>query len=262
MQKGKSVNTIIVLLIIIIFILGTLVILFATNTISFNLKTSNNNASVENNENSTIIDSNLENSESQQNNEEIYASIITEYKNAINDTEIESNYDIISQKYSNLNEQIISYYHMYKTQKFNYTFYNIDNFGNDELIIVENSSDNYTIIDIFTYDGLSPKKQITDSCLGDRCSVEIWNNGVFYYHGSGGASSGVLEFSKIASDGYTNEKIKTYYYEYDNANNISFYSDVAQTNKLNYTSISQVEAIHLDNASVISMNSLTWNSIN
>ena len=261
MQSDKSKNVIIILLIVIIIILGTLVVLFATDTISLNAKISEDKQMVENDD-STGENSNLEDAESSQNSEETYYSIITEYKNAINDNEIESDYDLVSQKYPDVNERMISYFHMYKTQKFVYTFYDIDGNGSDELIISINNSNNYSIIDIFTYDGSSAVKQIADSCLGERCSVDIWDNGVFYYRGSGGANSGALEFSKIASNGYTNEIIQSFYYEYDDSNIVSFYSDIDKTNKLNYASVDEIEAIYLNKASIVSMESLNWNNFN
>ena len=255
MKNDKSKNIIIALLVIIIIILVTLLVLFATNIISFKSIDKNDTQSTENN-----INDNIDNNEIS--NDEMYSSIITEYKNAINDTTIESDYSIISEKYKNVNETIVRYYHTYHAQKFSYSYFDIDSNGIDELIISESGSGTYIVIDVFTYNGANAIKLIDEKSLGDRSSLQIWNNGILYLKGSGGASEGSLTFSKINNDGFSNEIINDYFYRYDNSNDITFFDDVNETNKLSFSSISEVESVHLSGASLVDMNTLEWNNIN
>lgn len=252
---------------VIIVVLSVLVILFATNKISFNFDNNDNTneSNTENNDEDLLENENVSGILS---NDEKYNTIITEYKLAINDVSIKDNLDVISSKYKNVNERIITFYHLYENSSlFKYIYYDIDDNGNDELIISQVISDSYSIIDIFTYNGAVPVKLIDESSLGDRSSLKIWDNGILYLSGSGGASSGNLEFSKIALDGYSKQIVQTYYYLYDENNNISFYKKLnqdgfgAEDSKYNYTSISEVESVHLSNASVVDMGTLDWNNI-
>ena len=207
------------------------------------------------NSNNTIEKSKLE-------NEEKYSSIINEYKRAIGDISLKGNSEDISEKYKNVNELMIHYYHNYNDQQFKYTFYDIDNNNVDELIIVSKNSNNgyNNIIDIFTHNGTNPVKLIKEN-LGERTNAQVFSNGIIYIKGSGGATSGIMEFGKISSDGRNYATIQEYYYLYDELGNVTFYSDAQEKNKLDYTSVEQIEKIHLSGATEVSMNSLALDDI-
>lgn len=269
MKNDKSKNIIIGLLLVIIIILVALVVLFATGTISLNSNKINDNELNENTNNEVdqnVIESNEE--DNNISNNEKYSSIINEYKNAINDKSLKDNFEVISSKYSNVNERMVIFYHSYQVNAvFKYVYYDIDGNGTDELVISEENNNDYSIIDVFGYNGTMPVKLIDEYSLGDRSSLQILNNGIFYLKGSSGATSGSLEFSKIASDGYTNEVIQLYYYQYDENNNVSFYKELDQygfgleSSKFNYRTIKEVEDVHLKNASIVDLNKLNWDNI-
>ena len=234
---------------------------------TLNEKTENNVSVQTENNVINLTESNPKNSENsteknELKNEEKYSSIINEYKTAIGDTSLKESSEDISEKYKNVNELMIHYYHNYNDQQFKYIFYDIDNNNVDELIIVSKNANNgyNNIIDIFTHNGTKPVKLIKEN-LGERTNAQIFSNGIIYIKGSGGATSGIREFGKISSNGKNYETIQEYYYLYDELGNVTFYSDAQEKNKLNYTSVEQIEKIHLAGATEVLMNSLTLKDI-
>ena len=159
-------------------------------------------------------------------NDEEYEGIINEYEEAMKDKEIAN--EIVEDKYKNVNSTIIHYYHANNSGiKLYYAYYDINNDNKDELLILDKSdvaNSKYSIIGVFAYNGEKPVKLIDSNTLGDRSNLEIFSNGVMYLRGSGGASSGILEFYTIEADGYK-AKVNTYYYQYDDSGKVSFYSD-------------------------------------
>ena len=142
---------------------------------------------------------------------------------------------------------------------FNYAYYDINKDNNNELIVFTNSSTAINnISEIYTFDGEKAKKFIDNSCLGERCSAKIYNNGIIYFYGAGGAYTHGLEFYKIGNDGYSKEEIATFIVEIDKNNNntIKANNDVTEFK-------SDEEAIKsiVKDSKVINLSNLEWKAI-
>lgn len=120
------------ILIGIIIILIAIIVLFATNTLSFGGGVSSSNDDTVKNkevekEDSVEDGSKLDN--------DIYASVIEEYRSAINDKEYESIIDRET-KYLSINTNMLHLYHAHgETVLFKYVFYDINNDNKNEMIV-------------------------------------------------------------------------------------------------------------------------------
>ena len=249
MNNKKSNGAITGLLIGIIIMLLVFVALFATNTISFNSKTNNNDKT-------TNTEENNDNEENNNTDEEKYSKIIEEYKNAINDNEY-NNSTNTEEKYPNINDNMMHHYHADKSISFNYIYYDINKDGKNELIIGDGKD---SIFEIYTYDGNKTNRFFNESCLGERCSTEIYSNGIIYFYGSGGANIHGLDFYKIANDGYSEDTIKSYEVEYDENKNITITDEITNT-KTNYKSDEEVISNVVGNANKVDLSKLNWQEI-
>lgn len=187
----------------------------------------------------------------QPSNEIKYSKVIEQYKEAIEDTNIKEDYNLVEEKYSFVNEPFMYYYHMYGGGKFNYTYYDIDNNGIDELLVSYNG-----IKSIYTYDGNNPIEVIE---IGDRAELEIYNNGVIYHRSSTGAATGYMEFYKIV--GNDKELLEDYDYLFENEE-LSIYDDIDYKNKLEYKSIEEVEQDNLSKVDLMELTMFKWYEIN
>ena len=211
MRKEKNKGILIGILIGIIVTLLAFIVLFFTNTISFNLSKQNNkyNSNEELEEKNKIDNNN-------------YLKIIEEYKTAMND----QNFDLAAEtEYLNINRRTIHDYHNYKNGYYEgemtvkYAYYDINKDNKDELIIIEsNSTKQYNIAEIYTNNN---KKFISDTCLGERCYVDIYDDGTIFFYGSVGVFEHGLTFYKIASDGHSKEEIESYSVKIDENRNIT-----------------------------------------
>ena len=262
MRKKNNNRSIIGLLIGIIVILLIVVALFATNTISFNTKeTSTNNQTKENTQESEKENNNNETIE----NKKIYSKVLDEYKNAIKDEDNISNYKLI-------NERAMHYYFSQKGTKdefnFKYSFFDINKDGIDELII------NNSIIDIFSYDGNKIIRLFEDnaSCLGERCTIDLYDDGTILFRGSGGASQYYLSFYNINKNTSTRNTINSYYLKFEERSSeelptLTIYDektydfDKDTGTKLNYTSEEELLSENLKNTQKIDLEKLTWEEI-
>lgn len=261
MKKRKVI--IIISCVIILAIVTTIAVLFATGKISFN---SNNSGKAEENNVKTPDDNNqLE----ENTNNKKYALIFEEYKEALNDENFENMIDV-DDTYPHINEWIVK--EKIRTDKENseynfnisYTYYDIDKNGLDELVmfaVYDIDSSKPTIIDIYTYDSNEnkPVKVIDDGSLGYRAHADIYNNGIILLQGSSGADNGVVEITKILSDGHNVEN-KIYYYKYEDVNTLTFYESYENMNnkkdKLSYKSFEELENEYIKNASIVKFNDL------
>ena len=189
-----------------------------------------------------------------------YSSIISEYKEAIKDENFDDNID----KYININTIMVSYYHKHINGVFsgsmsiNYVYYDINKDGNNELIVFTNSDDkNGSIIDIYTSDGNNTNTFDAGCVLGERCSATIYDNGIIYFYGSGGATVHGLTFYKIGNDGYTFEKEK----EFDVEVNNGVYSAELNGVKTEFKSDDEVIKSIVNSASKVDMFSLNYKEI-
>ena len=199
-----------------------------------------------------------ENSKTEYSNE-VYSSIIDEYKAAMNDT----NYSVetAAAKYPNINKNMMQHYHNEKF-KIYYAKYDINKDNYEDLIIYADlGNSNHTIIDVFgnyPYSNGSHDliKLIDEETLGERSKLEIFDNGIMYLHGSGSATTGVLEFIKMTTNTDHVAEGNKYYYEYDENNNITIYIDEGVKRKTDYSSIDEVVNYYKKDAKVVSPSNL------
>ena len=188
------------------------------------------------------------------NNNKDYSSIINEYKTAMND----ANYSVetANEKYPNVNKNMMQHYHDDKFKVY-YAKYDINKDKHDDLIIYADlGNSNYTIIDVFgkhtfsngSYDIV---KVIYEDTLGERSRLDIFDNGIMYLTGSGGALSGILEFAWMTPNTDHVGEGRRYIYEFDDNNNITIYEDDGRKNKLDYSSIDEVVKEYKKDAKVI-----------
>ena len=259
MKKKKNNGALVGLLIGIIVMLLVFVGLFATNTISFNMKdTSTNNQEKENSQESKNEKENNDNKITE--SQKIYSEVLEEYKKAIKDENNISNYKLI-------NERAMHYYFSQKGTKdefnFKYSFFDINKDGIDELII------NNSIIDIFSYDGNKIIRLFEDnaSCLGERCSIDLYDDGTIFFRGSGGASQHYISFYNINKNTSTRNTINSYYLKYEENGNVTIYDektydfDKDTGTKLNYTSEEELLSENLKNTQKIDLEKLNWEEI-
>ena len=256
-------NIIIGVLLGIVILLLIFVVLLISGTISFknesvgNVSNSNNVEKLEDKSDDVTNDDNKntvsDNNKNIVSDDEKYSSIIDEYRKVIGDTE--KNID----NYSHVNKTIVHYYFSYNKVKFNYAFYDIDNNGSKELLISDNGYDGtHRLVDLYSYDGNNAIKLFTDICLGDRCSVNLYDSGIMFFYGSGGASRHSLEFYKLGSNGYNKESIASYGVEIDDNNNVTV---MEGNTKTNYTSDDDVINHFVGSAKKVDLSSLNWNVI-
>ena len=257
MKELKEINKkTTLLLIFIILVLSIILILTLTGEIHLQpIQTKSNDESTNakegiNNQSTTTTDN------------EKYSIILDEYKTALND----KNFDQTNEeKYQNINPTVVHNYHNYKkeynegTMTLNYVYYDINKDNNNELIVFANDPyKNNNIVEIYTYDGEKAKKFINDSCLGERCSLKIYNNGIIYFYGAGGALIHGLEFYKIGNDGYSKENIATFSVESDENNNITI---TTNNNKTNYKTDEEVIKSIVNDSEEVNISNLEWKAI-
>ncbi len=247
MEKKNKSELLVGILIGLVIALLIGVCLFLTETIKLNNKKTTNNQKETLEKEKTNTKNETDNTK---NETDKYTAIIEEYKNAMNDTDYKTN----QENYKNINRIMMNYYHSYKDKAFKYTYLDINNDKKTELII----GDGTIIYEIYTY-GDKAERFINSDCLGDRCSAIIYDNGIIYFHGSGGANYHGLEFYKIASDGYSKDIIKEYTAEYkDNSVTIT-----DETNKkvTDYKDTEEVISNEVGNAKEFDLSKLKWTEI-
>lgn len=262
MKKGASV--VIVLLITIIVILIIFIGLLLTGVVDINIdndkiNNSSSNNEISNNNGDNNIDSN-NNNKNTISDDVKYSSIIDEYKRAMND----SNYFNNMEKYTNINTIVVANYFNYLkgnfsgTMTINYLYYDINKDGNNELVVFSNSdSRNNNIAEIYTYDGNKANMFIKEGCLGERCIAHIYDNGIIYFYGAGGAAIHGLDFYKIGNDGYSKDIVKTFGVEIKDGIH-SIESDGVKTNfKSDEEAINSV----VNGASVVDLSKLQFKEI-
>ncbi len=207
---------------------------------------------------------NNKDSSTKTNEEEIYSTIIEEYKSAMNDKEYNNNSNN-EEKYPNINNNIMHFYHNQEeatakeNMSFKYTYYDINKDNKNELIVTNNNTDlNNIIIEIYTYNGTKPIRFLENDCLGERCSAEIYENGIIYFYGSSGAKLHGLDFYKIASNGYSKESLGSYEVEYDENNKAKISIEKKETN---FTSDEEVIKNVVGESNQLDLSKLSWTEI-
>ena len=245
-MDSKKYNVIIVILSIIVIGLMIVIGLFLTNKISFN-----NNDNVNN---TTNVDSSKDDVDSSTSSSlsdsDKYASVINNYKSALEFLDSSSDYNTVSNKYPDFNFELFI-----NGKKGYYSFYDIDKDGNNELIISSLSGNEYTYADVYTYNNGAKK---LDLKIAERNQFGFYDNGVIFTRGSGGANYGGYEFYKL-SNGYNLSNIGSYTYEYNN--NVVSIKCNSNCNSKNYSSLDDLANDFSNNSESILSSSLSWNLI-
>ena len=239
------------ILIGIFLMLVVVIVLFATNIISFksNIYTSNDD-SVKNDE----VEKEDKVEDNSKLDNERYSSVIEEYRTAMSDSSYNDGIDQ-GKKYPNINTHMMQYYHSYGQEVvFKYVFYDINNDNKDEMIVGDGSNGIY---EIYTYDGSKVVRFFNSVCLGERCGAQIYDSGIVYFNGSGGASVHVYSFYKIDNDGYSKETIKSYTAEYDESGNVTITDDVTKA-VTSFKKSEELIASVVGNGKVIDLSKFNW----
>ena len=116
--------------------------------------------------------------------------------------------------------------------------------------------------EIYTYDGNKANRLINENCLGERCSVALYNDGTIYFEGSGGAAIHGYAVYKIGADGNSRETVKDYTVEYTDQDGKTFVVTNNITNKTeNFLSIDELESSLIGSAKKVDMTKLDWKEI-
>jgi len=195
-------------------------------------------------------------------NESKYSSVIDEYSRAMKD-EI-TNDNEIEERYNTLNTAYISDYHFRNNLDllFYYSFYDIDNNDVDELLIgygddCSSNQNGCIVVDIYAYNN-NPIKLEKVSNVYYRTYLRIYDNGILGVYGSGSAVTGGVKFYKIANDGYTEEELGNYSYEFKDENTVVITDENTQQ-ITNYTSLNDIECIK--SANDVNYNNFDWKKI-
>ena len=227
-----------------------------TNTTANNSTANKTNASTENKNESTNKDTT--NSANEKKVEritenEMYETVINEYKNAVNEynsNDINSEKNI-GNKYQMVNSSLIAHVAHYKADgvKLTYGYYDIDNNGISELIV--SASGGIGAVYSYNSDTYKPVKIFYQDTL-ERGNLSIYNNGVLLSAGSGGAAFHNYEFGKISSNGISYELIEDINEEYKG--DVPEYRDAKTDTKLNYKSLDEIKTKYLSNAQELKIN--------
>lgn len=173
--------------------------------------------------------------------EEMYSSLIGDYKKAISEYDID---DIeidekINNKYPLISSTLLMHITRYAKEgvELTYNYYDIDKNGVDELLVGASDS----IGAIYTYDSnLQKVIKIFFQDTMERGTLSLYDNGIILSEGSGGAALHYYEFGRIASDGLSYELIESIEEEYINENETPIYRNAKTGEELSYSSLEEI----------------------
>ena len=202
----------------------------------------NTNTNETNNENLAISES------------EMYANVIDEHKKALNETDIETVFDV-EDKYSLVNWQVLFNVLRYPENQpqIAYLFYDIDKNGTKEMICgISFKGTSFIPGAIYGYNPTTKKaeKLFFQDTL-ERGRMYIYDNGIIFSEGSGGAALHYYEFGKIAENGYSYNKIEDIEEEYLSQNAEPTYRNVDTKKTLEYKSRDEIKNKYVGNSKEI-----------
>ena len=253
MEKEKSGNGIVIVLVLLVIVLSVLCVLFATKTITLNTKEE------------TKQDEKKEEKETKVDNEKIYEAVIKDYKDALTKGSVADDPDT-GYQYANGYAIFNYYYNENNKPTMQYAFYDINKDGNDEMIITSNGN----IIDIYGHNDNNILLIMKDNrgCLGERCQIDnIYDNGLIEFSGSGGATVHGIDFYTINSNNVL-ETINSYVIIYNDENSYTIYDgktydySTGTGTKAKYTTTEELIADNVKDAKQIDLTKLDWKSFN
>lgn len=245
MENKKSNTGLIVAIVVLVMLLlfgGTLLLLSSMGYLNFDKNEVKEEEKINDNNISSEINNSLEK----------YSYIIDDYKKYINNLDYESENINYSDLYIISNSDFI----------IGYTYYDLDNNGISELLIsrIDNNGKFLNIIDVYTSNQNNVVKVLDRSDICQRCGIEIWDNGMIFYRGSGGAARGYLYFYKVSSN--NSEYVDRYMYEYEDEFDYSIYkidsNGIKIGNKLDYSSDNELISKYKNDASSLSLDGVKW----
>lgn len=242
--NGSKKLTIVLLIIVLILLLAT--------GIGGGFLLTNKLLSDKNNEKSNTTNSaNVDNTKSIS-EQEMYEDIIKEYKDAQSEFDLENEDSIIS-KYKMVNSTILYMVTRYKeyNQEIAYTYYDIDKNGIKELIVGvgDKSNNGFSVGAIYSYNPNSKKaEKIYFQDTMERGNLDIYDNGILFSAGSGGAALHIAEFGKIGANGYSYEQLEWVEEEINEEGTSAKYTELNTKKVLDYKSWDEMTDKYLKNA--------------
>ena len=188
-------------------------------------------------------------------NEDMYGEVINNYENALKEYNFDD-LDIdekIEEKYGIKDTSLLMHLTRYSGDgvKLSKKYYDIDKNGVDELIL---GADNQSGV-IYSFDKKTNKPVFVFALdTLERGTMVIFDNGVVFSGGSGGAASHYYEYGKISADGITYKLLENVDEEYTEDSEIPVYKDPETGKKLSYKSLDEVEEKYIYGAKQISFN--------
>lgn len=112
----------------------------------------------------------------------------------------------------------------YPENSFFKAFYDFDGNGVPELVIGMGGEE-IRPVGVYAFDGRDMHYLCAENPVGERSHLSR-HDGLFVLHGSGGASSGILVLFTIAEDGWSTELVDEFEYEYDEAGQVTYTSQL------------------------------------
>ena len=187
--------------------------------------------------------------------EEMYKSVLDEYKKVLSeyDNGNEEIVDKIESEYKMVNFPVILLAVHFKDEgnKIAYTFYDIDGNGIKELIVGISADSNKTISEgaIYTYNQSKkqPVKVFYQSTM-ERGTLSVYDSGIIYSQGSGGASLHYYSFGKLSNDGNSYNSIEEIEEEYIESGKDPIYRDYQNNKELNYKNLDEILNKYVSNS--------------
>lgn len=210
-------------------------------------------------ENNTIVSNQTEEKETvtdeiDPRKEEMYGEVISNYENALaeydlNDLEAEER---IKEKYNLEDTTLLMHLARYSSNEIKLTkmFYDIDKNGTDELILGASNA----MAVIYTFDK-NANKPVFVYALDtiERGNLSIYDNGIIFSAGSGGATLTVYEYGKMDEKGTSYELLEKIEEEYTEESEKPEYTDLVTGEKLAYKSLDEIFEKYTSNAKEVSV---------
>ncbi len=188
--------------------------------------------------------------------EDIYSEVIKDYRLAKEEYD-PNQISSIENKYPLVNDSLILHLYSYSENNvgLGYTFYDIDNNGRKELIVgVTNGIDNSIMpAAIYTYTKNKEVRKIYFLDTIERGNLAIYDNGVIYSSGSGGAAIHYYNFFKMSGDGDSIETLEKVREEYKTTSDVKYYNN-ENDKELNYKSSDEITANYINGSKEIKLN--------
>lgn len=203
-----------------------------TNEVNEIANTNTTNNIIENNTTSiNTIENQTTNNKTQEEEDNRYSKLLNDYREALKNPNYDGSNELI-------NDVLISHIKRYNDEKLKYSFYDIDGNGIKELIIGADGKPQA----IYSYDTTQNKVvKIYYIASTERAIIQIYENGIIYVEGSGGAKTSYYEFGRIASNGIEYEEIEYIEREFNDEGNESTFKNYHTHEKLNYKSVDEMK---------------------